>query len=157
MLTSDRPGWASALLTDLGLMQQSSPRYWRCAACSRTRRYHHKDVFEHTVQVVDQTPPRAWSLRWAALLHDIAKPRTRTIEDGEVHFYGHEHLGEQMARKILRGCGSTGRPSSRSASWWRCTSAPMPTRTTGRTARCAASSARPTTCWRTCSTCRRPT
>jgi len=42
-------------------------------------------------------------VRWAALLHDIAKPRTRTIDDGVVHFFGHEHLGEKMTRKILLG------------------------------------------------------
>ena len=66
-------------------------------------------------------------VRWAALLHDIAKPRTRTVDDGVVHFYGHDYLGEQMARKILQGLRSwTATRSSRSASWWRCTSAPTP-------------------------------
>ena len=62
--------------------------------------FHHKDVFEHTLQVVDQAPPRPL-VRWAALLHDIAKPRTRSVDGGEVHFFGHEHVGEQMSRRIL--------------------------------------------------------
>ncbi len=61
----------------------------------------HKDVFTHTLQVLDRTPPRL-ALRWAALLHDIAKPRTLSLSaNGEVHFFGHDALGERMARRIL--------------------------------------------------------
>ena len=63
-------------------------------------RYHHKDVFEHTLQVIDRAPPTV-TLRWAALLHDIAKPPTRSVENGEVHFFGHERVGAQMAQTIL--------------------------------------------------------
>src|SRR5690606_16248823 len=62
--------------------------------------YHYKDVFEHTLMVVGNVPP-SLHLRWAALLHDIAKPRTMKIECGEVHFFGHERVGEQMTRRIL--------------------------------------------------------
>jgi poly(A) polymerase len=40
-------------------------------------------------------------LRWAALLHDIAKPATYGITDGEVHFFGHEKVGAAMSRRIL--------------------------------------------------------
>src|SRR5262245_10517242 len=60
----------------------------------------HKDVFEHTLQVLDRTPPRL-ALRWAALLHDIAKPQTKQVENGKVSFHGHDHKGERMARHIL--------------------------------------------------------
>jgi len=60
----------------------------------------HKDVFSHTLQVLDRTPPRV-PLRWAALLHDIAKPATKRIEGGKVTFHGHDHRGERMARRIL--------------------------------------------------------
>jgi len=60
----------------------------------------HKDVFSHTLQVLDRTPPRL-ALRWAALLHDIAKPVTRRVENGKVTFHGHDHKGERMARRIL--------------------------------------------------------
>jgi poly(A) polymerase len=62
---------------------------------------HSKDVYIHTLQVVQNTPARLVT-RWAGLLHDIAKPRTRTIEDGKVHFFGHEDVGAHMARDILR-------------------------------------------------------
>jgi poly(A) polymerase len=62
----------------------------------------HKDIWRHTLQVVRQSPPRL-AVRWAALLHDAAKPMTRTIdEQGEVHFFGHELKGAELARKVLR-------------------------------------------------------
>jgi len=61
----------------------------------------HKDIWEHTIQVVAQSPPRL-AVRWAALLHDAAKPWTRSVdEDGSVHFFGHEPAGAALARKLL--------------------------------------------------------
>jgi poly(A) polymerase len=60
-----------------------------------------KDVYEHVLKVVDRTPPRP-AVRWGGLLHDIAKPRTRSVEDGKVHFLGHDDIGGHMARDILR-------------------------------------------------------
>jgi poly(A) polymerase len=42
-------------------------------------------------------------VRWAALLHDAAKPQTRTITpDGQIHFFGHERVGADLAAKMLR-------------------------------------------------------
>jgi len=62
--------------------------------------WRHKDVWKHTKQVVLQaecTP----MLRWAALLHDIGKPRTRKISpDGQVHFLGHSEVGASMFDRI---------------------------------------------------------
>jgi poly(A) polymerase len=60
-----------------------------------------KDVYEHVLRVVQNTPARL-ATRWAGLLHDIAKPRTHTIENGHVHFFGHEDVGAIMARDILK-------------------------------------------------------
>ena len=63
----------------------------------------HKDIWEHSLRVVGQSPPRL-AVRWAALLHDAAKPMTRSVDEhGEVHFFGHEWQGAQLARKALRG------------------------------------------------------
>jgi poly(A) polymerase len=102
LLTSRLAGLGLRLLTDLGLMRQIVPEVLAMRGMLQDASYHHKDVYDHTVQVVDQSPPRL-VVRWAALLHDIAKPRTRTVDDGIVHFFGHEHLGEKMSRKILLG------------------------------------------------------
>jgi poly(A) polymerase len=64
--------------------------------------WRHKDVWKHTKQVVRQAVPRL-EVRWAALLHDIGKVRTRTISpSGEVHFFGHAEVGARMFDKIDR-------------------------------------------------------
>lgn len=60
----------------------------------------HKDAFEHTLLVLDRAPS-VLTVRWGALLHDIAKPRVMSVTDDEVHFYGHEVVGERLARRIL--------------------------------------------------------
>jgi poly(A) polymerase len=60
-----------------------------------------KDLWDHTVRVVRQAPPRP-AVRWAALLHDAGKPLTRDYDGaGEVHFFGHERVGADMASRIL--------------------------------------------------------
>jgi poly(A) polymerase len=101
VLTSGRAGAGICALCDLGLMQHIIPEVLELCGMRQEAAYHHKDVFEHTIQVVDQIRPET-VLRWAALLHDIAKPRTRKVENGEVHFFGHENLGEKMSRQILK-------------------------------------------------------
>ncbi len=88
------------MLCDLGLMAQIIPERLEMRGMRQDETRHHKDVFEHTLSVIDRSPPRS-AVRWAALLHDIAKPRTRSVEAGEIHFFGHEALGERMTRKIL--------------------------------------------------------
>jgi poly(A) polymerase len=62
---------------------------------------HTKDVYAHVLRVVERSSPRLVA-RWCALLHDIAKPRTRTVEEGKVHFFGHEDVGARMAYDILK-------------------------------------------------------
>ncbi|MCC5576873.1 CCA tRNA nucleotidyltransferase [Microtetraspora sp. AC03309] len=69
--------------------------------------HRHKDVYEHTLIVLEQAigledpgPDRV--LRWAALLHDVGKPKTRRNESaGRVSFHHHEVVGAQMAKKRL--------------------------------------------------------
>ncbi len=59
-----------------------------------------KDLWTHTRLVVAATPPRP-AVRWAALLHDAAKPHTYSTQGGEVHFFGHELAGARIARGVL--------------------------------------------------------
>jgi poly(A) polymerase len=62
----------------------------------------HKDVWEHTKQVVRQSVPRPL-VRWAALLHDIGKVPTRTFTaDGGVHFHRHSEVGARMFHDVAR-------------------------------------------------------
>jgi poly(A) polymerase len=64
--------------------------------------WRHKDVWKHTKQVVRQAEPRL-ALRWAALLHDVGKVKTRSISDGgEVHFLGHAEVGARMFDRLSR-------------------------------------------------------
>jgi len=71
--------------------------------------WQHKDVWKHTKQVVWQSVPRL-EVRWAALLHDIGKVKTRRVEsDGRVHFFGHSEVGAAMFRKrVARRLGFEG-------------------------------------------------
>src|SRR5579883_1797742 len=99
LLVAPRAGYGLRLLCDLGLMQHIVPE----VLAMRTIRqdiYRYKDVFEHTLHVVDNIEPEL-VLRWAALLHDVGKPRTIDNVNGETHFFGHEFVGEGMSRRIL--------------------------------------------------------
>ena len=74
----------------------------------RDEHHQHKDVYEHTLTVLDQaiaqeTDGPDLTLRLAALLHDIGKPATRRFEDGGgVSFHHHEVVGAKLVRKRLR-------------------------------------------------------
>jgi poly(A) polymerase len=67
------------------------------------RAHREKDLWRHTLRVVYQAPARP-AVRWAALLHDAAKPLTRRVDsNGEVNFIGHERVGAELAGQVLRG------------------------------------------------------
>jgi poly(A) polymerase len=99
LLLGPAPSRGIRLLCDLGLAEYSLPDLPNLRGMQHEQG-RHKDVFTHTLQVLDRTPPRL-ALRWAALLHDIAKPATKRVENGKVTFHGHDHKGERMARRIL--------------------------------------------------------
>ena len=101
LLLGPAPAHGIRLLCDLGLADFSLPDLPNLRGMQQELiAGRHKDVFSHTLQVLDRTPPRL-ALRWAALLHDIAKPATKRVENGKVTFHGHDHKGERMARRIL--------------------------------------------------------
>jgi poly(A) polymerase len=99
LLVAPRAGHGLRLLCDLGLMRHIVPELLAMRGM-RQDIYRYKDVFEHTLHVVDNVEPEL-VLRWAALLHDIGKPRTISQVKGETHFFGHEFVGEAMTRRIL--------------------------------------------------------
>ena len=76
---------------------------WDVMMETKQRNPHHcYSVGEHTLSVLEQVPPEK-VLRYAALLHDVAKPQCLTTDaDGIDHFYGHPEQGAEIARKIMR-------------------------------------------------------
>ncbi|MGI8825962.1 MAG: CCA tRNA nucleotidyltransferase [Chloroflexota bacterium] len=91
------------LLRDAGLLQYSVPRLGELARMRDHGPSHPLSLWDHVMRVIDGVPRRP-AVRWAALLHDIAKPKTRTTEaDGRVRFFHHEEAGAAMAREILLG------------------------------------------------------
>ncbi len=92
-------------LAETGLLAVAMPELIPLAqpADQQDLRVHReKDLWAHTRQVVVQAPDRP-HVRWAALLHDAAKPQTRSVDAaGEVHFFGHEVAGAGLARRLLR-------------------------------------------------------
>ncbi len=104
LLLSPHPARGLDLLVELELMEWIIPEVLELRGVSQQaqpRNVSTKDVYTHVLRVVERSSPRL-KTRWSALLHDIAKPRTRTIKDNEVHFFGHEDLGAQMTREILK-------------------------------------------------------
>jgi poly(A) polymerase len=103
LLLSAHPAKGLDLLVELGLMEWIIPEVLELRGVSQQvqRAVHSKDVYAHVLRVVERTSPRLVT-RWSGLLHDIAKPRTRSVEDDKVHFFGHEEIGAHMARDILK-------------------------------------------------------
>jgi poly(A) polymerase len=62
----------------------------------------HKDVLHHTMAVIEKCDPHDLTLRLAALLHDVGKPKTREITPEGVTFHHHEVVGARMARARLQ-------------------------------------------------------
>jgi poly(A) polymerase len=90
LLLADQTGLTDLFLPELSALKLEQDPVQR-----------HKDVFQHTLAVMERTDP-VLVLRLAAVLHDIGKPRTRKIGDEGVSFHHHEVVGAQMAEKRLR-------------------------------------------------------
>ena len=105
ILGSPVPSVGLKIMFDTGVMQQVLPEVAQLAGVDQRRDHHHKDVFLHTCIVVDniaQTTDNLW-LRFTALMHDIAKPRTKEFREGiGWTFHGHEELGARMMKSMFR-------------------------------------------------------
>ena len=104
LLMSDTPMHGIAIMERLGLLAKVIPELKEGIGCEQgvTHAY---DVFEHNLRTCQAAADKNYSLhlRYAALLHDIAKPRTRGKgKHKEYSFYGHEVVGAKMAKNILK-------------------------------------------------------
>ena len=93
---------ADDLLTFGPVLAAAVPELEPCMGFAQHNPHHTHDVYGHTVQVVSRVS-RDPAVRWAALLHDVGKPRTFSLDaDGRGHFYGHARESAAMAEDILR-------------------------------------------------------
>lgn len=100
LMVVERPAEGIWFLVRTGLATEFLPEL-PALALEQDPVHRHKDVLAHTVAVVEKTPPDR-ILRLAALLHDVGKPKTRSIGPGGVSFHHHEVVGARMARDRMR-------------------------------------------------------
>ncbi len=95
------------LLAELGLLEHYLPELMAGQGIVQGS-FHHLDVFDHSVEALRQLllgfPEASLALRWGTLLHDIGKPPCFEVdpETGVQHFYGHDKVGADITKTILR-------------------------------------------------------
>ncbi len=105
ILSAPAPSIGMKLLFECGVLPIIFPEISDLAGVDQREDYHHKDVFLHTLKVVDNIAAKSddvW-LRFAGLVHDIAKPKTKRFAEGTGWtFHGHEEIGARMMKSIFR-------------------------------------------------------
>ncbi len=105
ILDTDRPSIGLIILQQTGLMKYIFPEIDVMFGMEQPNEWHHKDIFHHTMQVVDNAAVLSdkMELRFAALIHDIGKPKTRRIHKTKgFTFHGHDDVGSRMLQQIAR-------------------------------------------------------
>ena len=103
ILKTKKPSVGLVILQKTGIMKTVFPEIHVMYGMEQTSEWHHKDIFAHTLQVVDNAAELSdkMEIRFAALVHDIAKPNTRRIDDNKGYtFHGHDAVGERMLNKV---------------------------------------------------------
>lgn len=102
ILLSDHPDKGLDLLSASGLLEQVLPEIQEMVGFEQDSPFHLYDLFEHTKRVVSQSYPKL-EIRWAALLHDVGKRSTKTIDEaGIAHYYQHAQVGVDESIGILK-------------------------------------------------------
>ena len=104
-MAAARPSAGFLLLDQTGLLELILPEIARLKGVEDKEGKGHKDNFHHTIKVLDNLAEKSedlW-LRWAALLHDVAKPATKKFVQGTGWtFHGHEFIGAKMVPEIFK-------------------------------------------------------
>jgi poly(A) polymerase len=104
IVLSPKPSVGFKLLFDTGILHHIFPDMVKLQGTETIKGLSHKDNFYHTLEVLDNVAAKSndlW-LRWAAILHDIAKPATKRFEEGHgFTFHGHEDKGARQVPKIF--------------------------------------------------------
>lgn len=104
IMLSPEPSKGILLLDESGLLERFFPELTALKGVETYNGIGHKDNFYHTLAVLDTISLYSQDLwlRWAALLHDIAKPATKRFIQGQGWtFHGHNHVGERMVARIF--------------------------------------------------------
>jgi tRNA nucleotidyltransferase/poly(A) polymerase len=105
IIAADKPSVGFKLLFDCGLLEKILPELAKLQGIEQLDGIAHKDNFYHTLEVLDnvaEVSNDVW-LRWAALLHDIAKPFTKRFEKGHGWtFHGHDAIGANWVPGIFK-------------------------------------------------------
>jgi tRNA nucleotidyltransferase (CCA-adding enzyme) len=104
ILTSGLPSSGIRMLREIGLIELILPEVSAMIEFEQNR-FHHLNLFDHTMLVLENTSANSnLELRLAALLHDIGKVSTLSIDEssGDRHFYLHEVVGAEMAESLLK-------------------------------------------------------
>ncbi|MCR9132968.1 MAG: CCA tRNA nucleotidyltransferase [bacterium] len=108
IILSAKPSVGFGLLFKTGLLKQFFPEMHQLHGVQEIEGHRHKDNFWHTLEVLDNVAAVSedlW-LRWAAIMHDIAKPPTQRFEPGiGWTFHGHDALGAKWVKRIFRRMG----------------------------------------------------
>lgn len=101
ILASDFPSEGIIKLHELKLLNYIIPELEE-GVDMKQNHHHTRNVFDHNVLSLKYCPNPVWQVRFAALMHDIGKPRTKKIINGAATFYNHEIVGAKMVEKIMK-------------------------------------------------------